>query len=715
MALDMKKFMARFIEEAKEHLASLGDGLVLLEKAPDDTETINAVFRSAHTIKGSSRMMKLTPITELAHKMEDALGALREGKIAYSPELADILLRGVDEVSAMVETVASEGELKPYEGPLVDELIAAADGREGTPPPQSPPPEPAPAKVDAPATADVRPKSAETIRVKADKLDELIKLMGEIISSHNRSKLRVERLREAVRATGNLAALTSRDVGKVSEAAHALAVETASLHISAKDDAVMTELLMSELQEKALMLRMEPLSTIFDPLPRMVRDVARSLGKEIEFVVEGGEIELDRKMMEKLGDPLVHMLRNSVDHGIETPDERRAKGKPEKGSVFLTASYDAGNVSIELADDGGGIPVDRVREKAVKKNILSEEAAARMPDSEAVELIFQPGFSTSAIITDLSGRGVGMDVARRNVVEELKGSINVSTKPGAGTSFLIQIPMTLAIMRVILVEVQGKNFAITARHAVEALRLPRGEIINVVDRKAARVREELIPVVRLDTLLGLGAGDDTGGDALLVILRVGMEKLGVVVDALLGEDDVVIKSLPRHMVGVKLVSGVTISASNEVVSLLHVPALMDAAKEIRGDKREVRPAKEKGAISVLVVDDSTSTREIERNILEANGYSVSVAADGVEALARVRERRYDCVITDVEMPRLDGFSLTERLRADDAYRDIPVIIVTSREKEEDKRRGIAVGANAYIVKGAFDQSSLVETVRNLVG
>ncbi len=761
MALDMKKFLARFAEEARDHLNRLNEGLVHLENHPDDPETIDAVFRSAHTIKGSARMMKLSLIADVAHKMEDALGALRAKKMAYSRDLADVLFKGIDCISGMVEKVHQGQEATADTATLLEELAKASEGTfvsaggaassgpqpetvaapsprvasgtthaagdAGTEEPKETSSTPghdgkagAPQLVSAGAT---KSRPADSIRVKADKLDELIRLMGEIVSNQNRLKRRLSDVREAEKAAKkNLDFLAEIGEGEASPVDREMIQSGRSLHArlkqlasSMRDDAGMQELLTAELQEKALLLRMVPLSTVFDSLPRMVRDVARSQGKDIELVIEGGDIGLDKKMIEKIGDPLVHMLRNAVDHGIESAEERQKAGKRKQGTIKLSASYDAGSVVIELADDGGGLALDKIREKALRKKLYDEAELGAMTEGEIVDLIFQPGFSTSPIITDISGRGVGMDVVKKNIVQDLKGTIKIDTKPGKGTSFSLRVPMTLAVMRVLLIESCGTTFALIAHYVSEITRISESETMTVLNKKAIRLREEFIPVVDLGSLLRLtrkGGTDRTG--LLVLFVRMGSEKLGLIVDSLLDEEDIVIKALPGHMQNMHLVSGVTISDKNEIINILHVPGLIEAA----GQTEQVMRAPEEGralATHILVVDDSLNTRDIEKDILEAYGYSVDLASDGQEAVERTREKKYDLVITDVEMPRLDGFALTERLRSDLSYKDTPIIIVTSREKEEDKKRGILVGANAYIVKGAFDQSSLLETVQNLIG
>jgi len=496
-----------------------------------------------------------------------------------------------------------------------------------------------------------------------------------------------------------------------------------------KDDVQAQETLMDSLHDKTLLMRMLPLSIVFEPAGRMVRELARSIGKQVECVVNGAEIELDRQMIDKLSDPIIHLIRNGIDHGLETPEKRLAAGKPVQGRLTLSARQDGGWVVIEVTDDGSGIPLDAVREKAVKKGVISEEKAAAMSDQEAIDLIFLPGFSTSHIITDLSGRGVGMDVVKQCILDDLQGVINVETRPGAGTTFSLRLPLSLAVMRVLLVEVDGLPFGFTAQYVAELLRLPREAMLTVAERNAVIIRNEFVPVVPISELLRIPAhlarpnDNDSVRTAglLLLVLRVRNEKIALVVDELLDERDMVIKPLPEHMRHLPMVSGIVTTGKNELVSVLHAPALLDLARRVR--TQAVRSKAERGTDAltteihyrVLVVDDSLNTREIEKDVLEAYGYEVTLAEDGLDGLRKAMDGDFDAVLTDVEMPHMDGFTLTARLRQEEKYRNKPIIIITSREKEEDKRRGVQVGADAYIVKGDFDQSNLVDTLRALLG
>ncbi len=749
MAFDHAKFLLRFVEEAREHCSRISDGLLSLEHAPQDGELINALFRSAHTIKGSSRMMKLLGVTELAHRMEDLLDAVRGGRRSLDKTMADLLFKGVDGLQGMLDQIAAGNQNPDPPEAICEALGQAAAGAEAeTPPvttPVTPPPQPqsaptakpepatpplpvmatpsASAPTPSPETPPPAPKKgqAEYLRIHAAKLDDLIRLMGEIVSEHGRFRREVRRLHELERSLTRRHTQMMERLHAAESGGHAPLLETGEVLYNQLQEVVQTiqrtsllqDHLMEDLQGTSLKMRMLPLSTVFDPLRRTVRDLSLEFDKPIEFVVEGGETELDRKIIDRIGDALIHLIRNALDHGLETTAERVATGKPPQGTITVSACYDGGCVTIAISDDGRGILLERIKEKALARRLFDQESLAAMQRSELINLIFMPGFSTSPIITDLSGRGVGMDVVRKSIVDDLKGTIVIDSQEGKGSTFLLRLPLNLAVFPLFLVSVADKTCALPATGVVEMLSLPSAELIEIVNKRAIRLREQLIPVEELGVILGLPHAT-AAAEVLIVIIRDGEEKLGLLVDDIHGREEMVVKPLPDHLQGLRLVSGVTIGERNSVLNLLHIPELLRRAREIAEPARD-REAPASRTATILVVDDSYNTREIEKSILEACGYQVETAGDGEEGFEKSRERLYDLIVTDVEMPRLDGFSLTERLRADDRYHLTPIIIVTSREKDEDKKRGIRVGANAYIVKGAFDQSNLIETVRSLIG
>ena len=744
MAFDHSKFLARFVEEAREHCSRISEGLLNLEKTPGDVDMINGLFRSAHTIKGSSRMMKLSGVTELAHKMEDVLDAVRGGKITLTSSVSDALFRGVDALTAMLASISAGDTTFGAPEALCEELAQASampvggdtmpDSSDKSDKSNKSDKEDKEVKEDKvvkpvvqaepqPVIPDVKPNQVDYLRINATKLDDLIRLMGEIVSEHGRYRRHIARLRETERTSAkhfkaveeHLNSLESGNAQLI-EAGDALQLSLRQSVRAMYDDSLLQDHLLADLQESSLKMRMQPLSTVFDPLRRTVRDLAHEHGKDVDFVIEGGDTELDRKIIDRIGDSLMHMIRNSLDHGLENSAERIAAGKPPRATLNISAFYDSGCVAISLSDDGRGMSIDRIREKAYAKKMFDADRLAAMTRAEIIDLIFMPGFSTSPIITDLSGRGVGMDVVRKSIVDELKGTIAIETMEGAGTTFLLRLPLNLAVFPLFLVSAGGKNCAMPATSIVEMLSVQKDEIIEIVNKRAIRLREQIIPVESLCALLKLPQeSNSVTENILIVIIRDGEEKLGLLVDAIIGREEMVVKPLPLHLKNLRLVSGVTIGERDSIINVLHISELFKQSHEIADSGRRVAAVRDDRIQTVLVVDDSINTREIEKSILEAYGYAVVTAEDGEEALERTREVLFDLVITDVEMPRLDGFSLTKRLRGDERYRNVPIIIVTSLEKDEDKKRGITVGANAYIVKGAFDQSNLIETVRTLIG
>ncbi len=723
MAIDLTKFVSRFVEEAHEHLSKISDGLSSLEQGADDAELINALFRSAHTIKGSSRMVKLITISEVAHLIEDLLSAIRSGTLQFNADVSQALYSGIDEISRLVDIVA-ENPADP-KLPAVDEklcqLLAAPLSSDCC---ESPLPKAVENEIDdklvikttqGDSVPEQKLKVSDTVRVQLPKLDQLIKLMGEVVSSRARMDQRVNELHGLERMLEN------------SDALNPLLPKIKKFNRSLKNDVLAQSLLMDELHDSALLMRMLPLSMVFDSVSRLMRELARSMGKKIECVISGSEIELDRQIIDQLSDPILHLLRNALDHGIESSEQRQKTGKPAVGRISLSAYQDGSWVVIEISDDGAGIDIDKVKSKAVRKGIISEELAKGLTQDELVDLIFTPGFSTSPIITEMSGRGVGMDVVKRSIVIELKGLVSVTTILGQGSTFTIRLPLSLAVMRVLLFEVDSLPFCLTAQHIATLVRIPRDSIMVIAGgRQAVILDNEFVPVVSLVDIIKVPKLKKATKLKIvphpmlqLVVIQIRLEKMAFIVDALLDEQDLVIKPLPKHLHKIEMVSGMVVTGKNELVSVLHAPALFTAARKLQqaSSKKEQNNEGAFGTdtVKILVVDDSPSTREIEKELLESYGYQVTVAEDGQDGLNKAKAELFDAVLTDVEMPIMDGFSLTAKLREEESYQAVPIIIITSREQEEDKRRGVQVGADAYIVKNDFEQSSLIDTLKTLLG
>lgn len=486
-------------------------------------------------------------------------------------------------------------------------------------------------------------------------------------------------------------------------------------------DTMHMSLVIDELEEEIKRVRMLPLATITGTFGRMVRDLAKDSGKEAVLQIVGGETELDKQVLERIKDPLIHLLRNAVGHGIEPPDRRVALGKPPVGTITLKAEQVGKEIVICVSDDGGGLDLEAVRQSLARRRGIE---VGSLTEEDLKEAIFNVGVSTSPIITDISGRGVGLDVVRRNV-EALHGRVDVESRPNRGTTFMLTIPLTLTSSRGLLVGVAGETFAIP-HNAIERIMCVRSEEISPLEGHDTLVYDgRPITLVRLGDLLGLptsAAGPEQ--DCFpVVVLATAERRMAFAVDALLGEQEVVIKSLGRQLERVGGIAGATVMGSGDVVLILNVADLIKLG--LRGEYRSVlaraawaRPApvtEERASRRILVVDDSITTRTLEKNILEAAGYEVQLATDGQEALLTIASGDLpDLIVTDVVMPHLDGFGLTQRIREDPRTENIPVILVTSLDSAEDKARGIEVGADAYITKSSFDQNSLLDTIEQLI-
>jgi chemotaxis protein histidine kinase CheA/CheY-like chemotaxis protein len=477
---------------------------------------------------------------------------------------------------------------------------------------------------------------------------------------------------------------------------------------------------LSDLHYELEQLSLQPLSILFGRFHRHVRDVAKMLGKQVRLVTEGDMLRLDRRVIQMLYDPLLHLVRNAIDHGIEPPHERLARGKPAEGRITLSAYQVGDRAIIEVADDGAGIDTARLIDAALRRNLITPQQAVQITPREALELIYLPGLSTSSTVGDLSGRGVGMDVVRA-AIEALHGYMSIYTQPGLGTRFALEVPVTLAISRALIVRAGEVYIALPARVIDGMLEVGAAAISTMQGRRTIEFDGEPVPLVSLHAALGLSpdsAGDPDGPPRPAVVVRGPHElRIAFAVDELVDHESIVTKPLPRLLGRLPCITAVTSLATGEVAFLADTAALIDTALRRIPPGVRLTPVQRPSRTvrRVLVVDDSLTSRELERSILEAAGYAVETAVDGVQALERLGQQTFDAVICDVEMPRLDGFALTQAIRADARLQHLPVILVTSLERPEERQRGLEAGAQVYITKGAFDQDTLLETIARLAG
>ena len=792
---DRSAFIGKFQEEAQDLLQRLNEGVITLEVEPDNRELIDQMMRDAHTIKGSSRMVGLIEVSDVAHWLEDIMVKVRDRELAYTPDMSDFFFEALDAIvyltdnsgvnvddfldlnslKARLAQVANRNEA-PAESEPVPEKPTRAKSAAKKPAKSSPKKPPVPfdadhdspdaheleegdvdfdsddeddiVSQDAPITASpeahrathqgdesLKRKVQTTIRIRTAQVDSLLNLISEVVISQIKAEQRVHearvvqsRLTEAgqawVRIKSTLAALAHEDLTDALEddltSLDGLLADgrrdLGSFLKDYSDDVSRTSVVVTDLQEQGMRLRMLPANTIFQTFPRAVRDLAKQFNKDIELLIEGGDTELDKKVLEEINDPLVHIMRNAVDHGIEDPATRIALGKPAKGTVRLGARQEGDRIVIEISDDGAGVDPEKVRQSAVRKGYITEGEAANMSDREAQYMIFEAGFSTAAIITEISGRGVGMDVVRQFVVEKLKGSLDLDSEVGKGATFKLTIPLTLAIIRALMLRVGGQAYALPTGSIEETLRVDPSEIIKVEGREVIRRQRRTVPLVRLADILGVPSSLEVGAKVPIATIGYSGHRMGFIVDAFIGEQQIVIKPLGNHLKQIENVAGVTILGAGEVVPILNVPDLMSSARTRAGQRVGlVQRSEKEGPRKVLICEDSFTTRELERSIFEAAGYEVETAMDGALGLAKLKDGLVvDAVVTDVQMPNMTGFELTRAIKADAGLSAIPVIIVTSLERDEEKAEGIQAGADAYITKSVFNQDTLLDTVERLI-
>jgi two-component system chemotaxis sensor kinase CheA len=682
-----------FLEELDERLRDFDADVVALESENDAaarTALINRLFRGAHSLKGAASTIGADGIELVCHKLEDFLGELRDGRTSFASGHADVLLATSTALRAAGRELAAGKPAVPAVGDLTAQLAS---------PPAAPPraPAPVPAPEPPPPAAPLRER---TLRVASESIDGLLQQSSELIVA----RMRNEALRSEIAAAADLAHRIRRGLAPPAELRE---LERTLDHIaSAADmDRVALEGATNALDAGLRALRMVPFARLCEGLDRIVADAAGASGKHIALEVVDGEIGLDRTIVERVRDPLVHLVRNAVDHGIESPEERRAAGKSPAGTIRLGAALHAGHVVISVADDGRGIDGAGLQRRA-------KERGLDQSGIDAAALAFLPGISTAATVTGRSGRGVGLDAVRTDV-EALRGTVSVSSEPGAGTRFTLTLPFTLTTMRVVLFAVDGQTFAINAAWVRRFVRIEPETRCTVQGRPMLLNGGAPIPLVALADVLG------TGGEReprMAILLDGFGAPLALAVDRLLDERDIVFRSLGPRLLGAKYVSGASILGDGSIALILRGSVVAaDAVALARRARPEVPVTADAAPKRILLVDDSVTTRALERSILEAAGYDVLTAADGDDAWQLLSaDETVDLVVSDVDMPRMDGFALVETLRNSARHRDVPVILVTARDSEADRRRGLEAGADAYIVKSGFRQETLLDAIGELV-
>jgi chemotaxis protein histidine kinase CheA len=755
-----QSLLKKFQEVTGDRLQKIQLGVLELEK-PESAAAADDVARELHTMKGEARMLGLSAIGQLAHAAEDLLRAAREGK-APVQTAADLLLRACDAVSDLVEDLggAQSGTLASAE--MCANLAAASGhplpplkpgGRTPSPKaPESPPTVPAPSK----ATAHVSPKAPKksiseaaeaarttsgvtpipegtdpairsptldrSIRVNVEVLDSMGVVAGNLLVDSARARLRAQDLGGILerfsRVTEQLVRLNETMKPEGTERARLDLLE-GDLHLLRDDSFRFLRALgdgnngmhgnLTQLATHVTEARLVPLASVFEAFPRAVRDMARQQGKEVALAIENPEVGVDKSMLGDVRDALVHLLRNAVDHGLEPPDVRASLGKPDTGRLRIRVRADGELLHLEVEDDGRGIDPERLRQAAISRNLLTSQQALALSEREALDLIFLPGFTTREQVSELSGRGVGMDVVKRKV-ESLGGSVAVQSRIGRGTTVVLRMPQSLALMRVLLIRLGENVYGIPAADVEAVVRIRPEDRFEVFGTVAIKHRGRPAAMVALGSLLGLNGGPSLARPPAVVVTH-GEDRAALVVDGFLDEREVPVKPCGGDFLQeAPFIAGTAALEDGRIAVLLHIP---DVMAEVRRLVRPVTQAPTTRKLKVLLVDDSPIARATESALVRALGHTVEEAQDGEEALTRVQAQTYDLILTDVQMPKLDGFALTRRLKGDARFARLPVIILSSLASPEDKRRGVDAGADAYLVKGELGVESLAQAIDRL--
>ena len=662
-------------------------GLLALEAEPGNASPIDGVFREAHTLKGGAGLVGLPQVSHLAHRLEDLLEELRVGSRHATPKLTDSLLKAVDGLGSLIAG-SSSGEEDPAIVGAIEDALAAIDGAAPVPEPVKAgavkaKPSKAGARGPAPIEVAVHAPSldAGSLQVPIERMDKLIRLVGEAAAAH-------------------------LSIG------HMLGVELSRDPDTVGEYRDLTRIL-NQLQDVTMRTRMVPVGALSPSLRRAVREVARTLGKDVKWEVRGEDSEIDRGVLDKLVDPLLHLVRNAVVHGVETPEERLAAGKPAQAVIRLHAGQLGSEMVIAITDDGAGIDVAEVRAAAERRGI----DVSGLDEAASLYLIFRAGVSTAEVLTEESGRGVGLDVVIE-ALAHIRGRVELSTELGRGSEFRIIVPITLTIVPCLIVTACGQSFAVPMAAVTRVLK-PQLATLPAGGRSHTLIDGRGMPVTDLGGLLGLPGGS-TGPS---VVLGTTGATHAFLVESLVGQRDVVVRGLGGLIPRMDCVAGGSVEPDGSILFVLDVPALIQLARAslpasgapVPGVTTGLRPSVAAPRASLLVVDDALTLRELQRAILERAGYEVRTANDGLEAIALLNQQRSDLVLTDIEMPNLDGFGLTARIRGEPGLANIPVLMITSRSSEEDRRRGLEAGADGYIVKSEFDEGRLLSAVSRLLG
>ncbi|MDR2633386.1 MAG: response regulator [Treponema sp.] len=727
MGINKEKYIGKFIDEGIENIAAVETLLFDVKDGGSLEDDFVSLLRSLHTLKGSARMLEFIHIEAVAHALESVFIAVKEQRITFSDKALRLSLASLDLLKAAFVSI-QQTKTDAVETQAFEQALAALAANEDFT-------VPSPEKPEAPQAPQAQPKEAAPNETKRDRIEEL---KSESI------RIPLQKINDIIKYIASLQALeiSAKNISREAETVHEACTEFLKMVIAEnqinsplvkefrrleqlirkitskmKNHAIDVGNRTKSAYDSVISLRMLPLSTVLDVYPRYVFEIASELGKQVQLDLEGAENEIDKNIIETLSEVFLHTVRNAIDHGIESPEERRKAGKPESGRLSIHCIRESGSMKIRIADDGRGINTEAIRKKILERELLPPEHAANLSREELINYIFQTGFTTSSRVSTVSGRGVGMDAVRSSV-EHMKGSIFVESSPGKGTAFIILVPLSIASLIGFPVSCGEMKCIIPANFVDTVLLVNQDAIITVVDHPGIKFSNHIVKLYYLNQLLRIGSAEQPQEQETLfvVILKAYDEIIALAVDRISNMRSVILKSMPSFIEEMRVFSGVVLSEDYEMVPALHVPTLIKMTKRMSvWDLKKRHIDHEKVRKAILIVDDSLPTREIERDILLAEGYTVDTAADGSQALMAAKHTHYDLICTDLNMPQMDGFMLTENIRKNKDLAGIPIIVISSKSSEEDQKQAALLGANRYIIKHSFNNHNLITAVRDLIG
>ncbi|NOW45749.1 two-component system sensor histidine kinase and response regulator WspE [Novosphingobium sp. SG751A] len=743
--------------EAEEQTKALTDALLALEKDPCQGDMLECCMRAAHSLKGAARIVGIHPAVTVAHAMEDLFVLAQGGRVRLAPAQIDLLLSGVDLLSALAGQGEGENgfdediwqaDAERFAAALTATPAAAVDedrvpeevsvaGQVAIVPAV---PEILPETPPAASPERLLPERAgegdRALRVSAENLNRLLDMAGESLVETRRlapleqSLLRLKRMHhqaaaalDALQAALPVNMLDERAASALEEARRRLMDCRRQLsggldELEASNHR--TTNLAHRLYNQALMVRMRPFGDGMGAFPRMVRDIARELGKQVRFEILGERTQVDRDILEKLDAPLGHLLRNALDHGMETPDERRAAGKPAEGFVRVEASHQAGALQIIVSDDGRGIDLDAIRRTITARGLAAQDTVARLSEAELLEFLFLPGFTMKSDVTEISGRGVGLDIVQ-DMIRQVRGRVRIISRQGEGTRFRLELPLTLSVVRALLVDIGGEPYAFPFAHIAGAMKVPADRVRTVEGRQHILIDGAAVGLVGAHQVLGCTAPDGTPEELCVVLLGAGDHMFALVVDGFTGGRELVVQPLDPRLGKIKDISAASLTEDGAPLLIIDVEDMLRSLEKLAATDRLAPVGREIGTQSgarrkrVLVVDDSFTVRELQRKLLDHHGYDVEVAVDGMDGWNALRQGGFDLVVSDIDMPRMDGIELVRRIRHDPVLKALPVMILSYKDREEDRLRGLEVGADYYLTKGSFQNDALIDAVIDLIG